>query len=137
MYSEKLENLINHALADGVLTEKEKQVLFKNAEAEGIDLDEFEVILEAKLYEKQQEQLVQPENPDSAQSEKGKFANFMSSNPLITKLLICLVIAIVGFLVFKFIMSWILKVIICLLIFAVIAGAIYVGSNIVNKMGED
>ncbi|MDR2621389.1 MAG: hypothetical protein LBC48_02275, partial [Dysgonamonadaceae bacterium] len=55
MYSEKLENLINHALIDGVLTEKKKQILFKNAEAEGIDMDEFEMVLEARLYEKQQE----------------------------------------------------------------------------------
>jgi len=39
---------------DGVLTEKEKQVLFKKAEALGVDLDEFEMVLEAKLYEKQQ-----------------------------------------------------------------------------------
>jgi DnaJ-domain-containing protein 1 len=54
MYSEKLEKLIELALADGVLTEKEKQVLFKNAEAEGIDLDEFEMVLDAKLFEKQQ-----------------------------------------------------------------------------------
>jgi hypothetical protein len=54
MYSEKLEKLINIALADGVLTEKEKQILFKNAEAEGIDLDEFEMVLDARLYEKQQ-----------------------------------------------------------------------------------
>ncbi|MDR1623604.1 MAG: hypothetical protein LBS04_01325 [Tannerellaceae bacterium] len=52
MYSEKLENLINHALADGVLTGKEKQVLLRNAEAEGIDPDEFEMVLEARLYEK-------------------------------------------------------------------------------------
>ncbi|MDR1623605.1 MAG: TerB family tellurite resistance protein [Tannerellaceae bacterium] len=51
MYSEKLENLINHALADGVLTEKEKQVLLRNAEAEGIDPDEFEMALDAKMNE--------------------------------------------------------------------------------------
>ena len=29
MYNEQLENLINAALADGVLTEKEKQILLK------------------------------------------------------------------------------------------------------------
>lgn len=52
MYNEKLERLIELALADGELTEKEKQVLFKNAEAEGIDLDEFEIVLEARLFEK-------------------------------------------------------------------------------------
>jgi hypothetical protein len=53
MYNEQIENLINLALADGELTEKEKQILFKKAEAAGIDLDEFELVLEAKLFEKQ------------------------------------------------------------------------------------
>lgn len=51
MYNEKLEKLIDLALADGELTEKEKQILFKNAESEGIDLDEFEMVLDAKLFE--------------------------------------------------------------------------------------
>jgi hypothetical protein len=53
MYNEEIENLINLALADGELTEKEKQILFKKAEAAGINLDEFEMVLEAKLFEKQ------------------------------------------------------------------------------------
>ena len=53
MYNEKIEQLIKAALADGVLTEKEKQVLFKNAQAAGIDLDEFEMILDARLVELQ------------------------------------------------------------------------------------
>jgi len=52
MYNPVLENLIEMALADGELTEKEKQVLFKRAQAQGIDLDEFEMVLDAKLYEK-------------------------------------------------------------------------------------
>lgn len=50
LYDSKLEALIDHALADGELTEKEKQVLFKRAEAMGIDLDEFEMVLDARLY---------------------------------------------------------------------------------------
>ena len=54
MYNDQIENLINLALADGELKEKEKQILFKKAEAAGIDLDEFEMVLEAKLHEKQQ-----------------------------------------------------------------------------------
>jgi len=54
MYNEQIENLINLALADGELTEKEKQILFKKAEAAGIDLDEFEMVLDAKLFEKKQ-----------------------------------------------------------------------------------
>jgi len=53
MYNEQIENLINLALADGELSEKEKQVLFKKAEAAGIDLDEFEMVLDARLFEKQ------------------------------------------------------------------------------------
>jgi hypothetical protein len=53
MYNEQIENLINMALADGELTEKEKQILFKKAEAAGLDLDEFEMVLDAKLFEKQ------------------------------------------------------------------------------------
>ncbi len=53
MYNEQIENLINLALADGELSEKEKQILFKKAESAGIDLDEFEMVLDAKLFEKQ------------------------------------------------------------------------------------
>lgn len=53
MYSEKIEQLINAALADGVLTEKEKQILFRRAHEQGIDLDEFEMVLDARLVELQ------------------------------------------------------------------------------------
>lgn len=50
MYNEELENLIEAALVDGELTEKERQVLFKKAESLDIDPDEFEMVLDAKLY---------------------------------------------------------------------------------------
>lgn len=53
LYTEKIEALINAALADGVLTEKEKQILFKKAQEEGIDLDEFEMVLDGRLVELQ------------------------------------------------------------------------------------
>lgn len=56
MYNEKIEALIKAALADGELTEKEKQILFRQAQAEGIDLDEFEMVLDARLVELQKEQ---------------------------------------------------------------------------------
>ena len=52
MYNPMLEKLIDLALADGELTESEKQVLFKRAQAQGIDLAEFEMVLDARLYEK-------------------------------------------------------------------------------------
>ena len=51
MLTPELEQLIQYALEDGVLTPKERAVLMKKAEAAGADLDEFEMILEAKLYE--------------------------------------------------------------------------------------
>lgn len=60
MYNEQIEKFIELALADGVLTEKEKQVLFKKAEAAGIDLDEFELVLDAKLFERNQAKTVIP-----------------------------------------------------------------------------
>lgn len=50
-YSEKLENLIETALIDGVITDKERQLLFKRANEEGVDLDEFEMVLDARIFE--------------------------------------------------------------------------------------
>jgi len=49
MYSEELEMLIDAALMDGELTEKEKQILFKKAQNFGIDLDEFNMVIEGRL----------------------------------------------------------------------------------------
>ncbi len=49
MYNEELEMLIDAALADGVLTDKEKQILFKKAQQYGVNLDEFEMVLEGRL----------------------------------------------------------------------------------------
>ena len=73
MYNEQIENLINLALADGELSEKEKQILFKKAEAAGIDLDEFEMVLEAKLHEKQQ--TVKAAAPSVAAPKSEKFGD--------------------------------------------------------------
>lgn len=53
LYSDHLESLIDMALSDGVLTDKEKQVLYKKAQEECIDLDEFEMVLNARLYKRQ------------------------------------------------------------------------------------
>ena len=70
MYNEQLEKLIEMALMDGELTEKEKQVLFKKAEAMGVDLDEFEMVLEAKLYEKTQAMNQETEAKAAPKSDK-------------------------------------------------------------------
>ena len=74
MYNEQLEKLIEMALMDGELTEKEKQILFKKAESFGVDLDEFEMVLEAKLFEKQQSNK-KVETPVSAAPKSDKFGD--------------------------------------------------------------
>lgn len=62
MYGEKMETLINAALADGVLIEKEKQILIKRAQEQGIDLDEFEMVLDARLIELQKAEKSAPKS---------------------------------------------------------------------------
>jgi uncharacterized membrane protein YebE (DUF533 family) len=49
VFSERLEAMIEAALQDGVLTQKEKEVIFRRAEKEGEDLDEFEILFAARL----------------------------------------------------------------------------------------
>lgn len=68
MYSERIEALISAALTDGELTEKEKQILFKRAEEEGIDLDEFEMVLDARLFE--MKKTMQSKNPSAVAAPK-------------------------------------------------------------------
>jgi hypothetical protein len=46
----QLEKLIDLALADGKLTDKERQVLTRKALELGVDQDEFEMVLDAKLH---------------------------------------------------------------------------------------
>lgn len=70
LYNPQIEKLIDMALADGELTEKEKQVLFKRAQAEGIDLDEFEMVLDAKLHQINVGNNVQPSPNSAPQSNK-------------------------------------------------------------------
>lgn len=47
--SEELENLLNMALADGEVTEKERSIIVKKAIALGLDQDEVEMILDGKI----------------------------------------------------------------------------------------
>ena len=49
MYSKELEELIDGALVDGVITDKERAVLYKKAEAEGVDPDELDMVLAGRL----------------------------------------------------------------------------------------
>ena len=47
----EIEKLIDLALADGQITEKERNVILKKATALGVEADEVEVILEGKLHQ--------------------------------------------------------------------------------------
>jgi hypothetical protein len=58
MFNEQLEKLIEMALIDGVLTDKEREILKRKALSQGFDEDEFEMVLEAKFYERQQKSTV-------------------------------------------------------------------------------
>lgn len=49
--NEQFERLIDFALKDGILTDKEREVIMKKAQSLGIDVDEAELILEAKLMD--------------------------------------------------------------------------------------
>lgn len=50
MLAPDLEKLIDLAVADGVITEQERRVLYRKVEETGADFDEFEMVLEAKLF---------------------------------------------------------------------------------------
>ena len=49
-----LEKLIQAALADGIVTDKERSILIKKVKEAGGDVDEFEMLLDARIYEAQQ-----------------------------------------------------------------------------------
>ena len=47
----EIENLINMALADGEVTEKERAIILRKAETLGLDPDEVEMVLDGKLHQ--------------------------------------------------------------------------------------
>jgi hypothetical protein len=49
MFSKELEELIESVLVDGVITDKEREVLHKRALAEGVDTDELDVVVDSRL----------------------------------------------------------------------------------------
>lgn len=49
MFSEELEMLIDAAIADGEISEKERAILHKRAQAEGVDTDELDMIVDARI----------------------------------------------------------------------------------------
>lgn len=49
MYSEKLEEVISAALADGNLTEQKRRIIMRRAEKEGEDVEEVMMVVESRL----------------------------------------------------------------------------------------
>lgn len=66
--SPKLNRLIAAAVADGEISDLERQVLIRNAQEEGVAMDEFVMILEARLYE--QRRALQAQEDAKARAEK-------------------------------------------------------------------
>jgi hypothetical protein len=64
----EIENLINMALADGEVTEKERGIILRKAEALGEDKDEVEMILDGKIA-------LQKKELDQSQLSKGNISN--------------------------------------------------------------
>lgn len=62
----EIEKLIDLALADGQITEKEKAIILRKAEKLGEDIDEVEMILEGKLSK-----LAQTKNKEQSETKQG------------------------------------------------------------------
>lgn len=75
MFSKELEEVIEAALADGVITEKERAVLHKRALAEGVDPDELDVVIDGRLakVKKETDWLRPVPPPQAAPANNGKY----------------------------------------------------------------
>ena len=60
IYDAEIERLIELAIIDGQISENERQVLLRKAQSKGIDLDEFKMVLDARLSEYNQYRLKKP-----------------------------------------------------------------------------
>lgn len=75
-FSPALEDVIEAALADGVLTDKERAVLHKRAAMEGVDPDELDVVIEGRLAKmKRETDWLKPAPPQNLPN--GKVGNVM------------------------------------------------------------
>lgn len=71
MLSKELEEIIEAALVDGTLTEKERAVLHKRAQNEGVDPDELDIIIDARLAKiKKSEDWLRPTPPPNLTNVK-------------------------------------------------------------------
>lgn len=73
MFSKELEEIIEAALADGTITDKERAVLHKRAMTEGVDPDELDVLIDGRLAKtkKNEDSLRQTSQKKSATQKLG------------------------------------------------------------------
>ena len=75
MLSDELKSLIDAVLADGVITDKEREVLRKRAIAEGEDPDEVEILIEGQLAKMKKEQVDKISSAQQVKPQSNKKGN--------------------------------------------------------------
>ena len=69
MYSEKLEEVISAALADGNLTEQKRKIIMRRAEKEGEDVEEVMMVVESRLLNQTKKQSNQSQSKSESKKE--------------------------------------------------------------------
>lgn len=69
MYSEKLEEVISAALADGNLTEQKRKIIMRRAEKEGEDVEEVMMVIESRLLNQTKKQSNQSQSKSESKEE--------------------------------------------------------------------
>ena len=69
MYSEKLEEVISAALADGNLTEQKRKIIMRRAEKEGEDVEEVMMVVESRLQNQTKKQSNQNQSKSESKEE--------------------------------------------------------------------
>lgn len=69
MYSEKLEEVISAALADGNLTDQKRNIIMRRAEKEGEDVEEVMMVVESRLLNQTKKQSNQNQSKSESKEE--------------------------------------------------------------------
>jgi hypothetical protein len=88
MYSQELENLISTAIVNGILEDKDREALFKCAQAEGIDLNKFEIYLNSEVKKRRRAWFEEAKARNLAKYEARKRGNdesAMADDPIQSK----------------------------------------------------
>ena len=79
MYSEKLEEVISAALADGNLTEQKRNIIMRRAEKEGEDVEEVMMVVESRLFSQTKAQPKQTTPKSEAVKETAADGDFVET----------------------------------------------------------